>query len=142
MHMPRPYEARKSFNPKETLYARRAFTSSGHRYEIGDIFTWRDKAINERRVRQMFDNGLIVDEPIVLSDPESVDKTPEYKIYSRDIAADKAKGWNREVSRNEIEDLSYRELQEKLKELSLNASGIREDLIRRILDHYDSSAKE
>jgi len=52
--MARPIKER-VFDPSKPLFAVRSFTANGHTFEKGKPFAWRRLAIDQRRVRQMFD---------------------------------------------------------------------------------------
>lgn len=56
--MPRPFEDRK-FNPGDPVVVRRAFTGSGRHYAPGDAFPWQKLAVQQSRVRRLFDAGYL-----------------------------------------------------------------------------------
>ena len=63
------------FNPGEPVYARRAITANGHKFNPGDVFDWRKMAVNQRRVRQLFDDGKLMHarvEPVTVVEPVAV----------------------------------------------------------------------
>lgn len=63
------------FNPGEPVYARRAITANGHKFNPGDVFDWRKMAVNQRRVRQLFDDGKLTHarvEPVAVAVAEPV----------------------------------------------------------------------
>ena len=54
------------FNPKEPILARRAFSAAGRTFQPGDVFNWSRLSVSPRRVRQMYDAGMLMhsDEPV------------------------------------------------------------------------------
>jgi hypothetical protein len=50
----------RSFNPSVPVYVRRFFVASGRHWEVGTLFDWRRLAVNQRRVRQLFDVGKLM----------------------------------------------------------------------------------
>lgn len=64
--MPRPFEDRK-FNPADPVVVRRAFTGSGRHYAPGDAFPWKKLAVQQSRVRRLFEAGYLRHESSSLS---------------------------------------------------------------------------
>lgn len=66
-----------SFNPRSPVYVTRVFKSSGRQYNVGDRFDWDQRAISQRRVRQLFDKRMLTHEASVPSNEnESGGVTP------------------------------------------------------------------
>ncbi len=50
----------RTFDPKQPLLVRRAFSAAGRTFQPGDDFDWRRLSVAHRRVSQMFDAGYLV----------------------------------------------------------------------------------
>lgn len=50
----------RSFNPAVPVYVRRFFVAAGRHWEVGALFDWRRLAVDQRRVRQLFDVGKLM----------------------------------------------------------------------------------
>lgn len=48
------------FDPARTVYVRRPFVAAGRHLAVGAEFKWRQWALDQRRVRQLFDNGKLM----------------------------------------------------------------------------------
>ena len=47
------------FNPSAETIARRKFKANGREFAPGEVLPWRQLALSQRRVRQMYDNGMV-----------------------------------------------------------------------------------
>lgn len=50
----------RKFNPAAPVLVRRFFVAAGRHWNPGDVFNWRQLAIAQRRVAQMFDAGKLM----------------------------------------------------------------------------------
>lgn len=72
----------RAFDPRRPLVARRHLVAAGRHFKIGDPFDWRRMAVDQRRVRQLFDAGKLMhtDEaapaPEPAPEPAKVETTP------------------------------------------------------------------
>jgi hypothetical protein len=48
------------FDPRRPLIARRFFVAAGRHYNPGDAFDWRRMAVDQRRVKLLFDAGKLM----------------------------------------------------------------------------------
>lgn len=64
------------FDPSQPLVAAKPFTAAGRRFEVGAAFDWRKMAVDQRRVRNMFEIRL-VDHPA--GEEVAVEETPAAK---------------------------------------------------------------
>lgn len=49
----------RKFDPIRPVYAAKKFPANGKQYEIGEELAWRALEIPKRRIRQMYDAGLL-----------------------------------------------------------------------------------
>lgn len=52
----------RTFDPAKPLFARKAFTAAGRKFTPGAAFDWHHMAVAQRRVRQMFEAGMLMHE--------------------------------------------------------------------------------
>lgn len=50
---------RGSFDPSSPVVSRRQFTAGGRSYPKGTPFPWKRLSVSQRRVKQMYDSGLL-----------------------------------------------------------------------------------
>jgi hypothetical protein len=50
----------RAFDPRQPLVTRRFFVAAGRHYNPGDAFDWRRMAVDQRRVKLLFDAGKIM----------------------------------------------------------------------------------
>lgn len=48
------------FNPAVPVLVRRFFVAAGRHWSPGDLFTWQRLAVDQRRVKQLFDAGKLM----------------------------------------------------------------------------------
>lgn len=60
--MARPV-SREPFNAEKAVFAKRAFTANGRRFAPGDVFPWRQMAVAQRKVGQLYDSGRLTHAP-------------------------------------------------------------------------------
>lgn len=65
----------RKFDPDQPVFVRRFFVAAGRHLEPGTPFKWRSWAIDQRRVRQLFEAGKLMhaDEMVTLSVPAEAD---------------------------------------------------------------------
>jgi len=102
----------RTFDPTKTVTARRFFVAAGRHFNPGDVFDWRRMAINQRRVRQLFDNGKLMhtdSEPVVQAamPPPTSAPTVEQEVEDMTILAVAAAP---EEPQDELDDLNMRDL--------------------------------
>ena len=54
----------RTFDAEKPLFARKSFTASGRKFVPGSSFDWRHMAVAQRRVRQMFEAGMLMHEVV------------------------------------------------------------------------------
>ena len=52
----------RTFSAAKPVFARKNFIANGRRFAPGDLLPWRKMAVAERRIRQMFEGGLLTHE--------------------------------------------------------------------------------
>lgn len=50
----------RTFDPKQPLLVRRAFSAAGRTFQQGDEFDWKRLSVAQRRVTQMFEAGYLM----------------------------------------------------------------------------------
>ena len=50
----------RTFNPNEPVVVRRHFVAAGRHFRIGDDFDWKRLAVDQRRVKQLYDVGRLM----------------------------------------------------------------------------------
>lgn len=80
----------RNFDPKLAVVARRSFNASGRHYGPGDTFDWRHLAVDQRRVRQMFDSGFLrhFEEEVDVPSPAPVAPKPVIEPVFEPVVAD------------------------------------------------------
>jgi hypothetical protein len=78
------------FNPKKPLFVRRAFVANGRRYEPGQEFAWGQMALSLRKVRNMFEAGLL--RHAAVAQPMAVVVEPAEPVVSEPVAVDDLDG--------------------------------------------------
>jgi hypothetical protein len=102
----------RTFSAAKPVFARKNFIANGRRFAPGDLLPWRKMAVAERRIRQMFEGGLlthemtssvdfeeafalkpepkaevIVEEPEANDDLDQIDSMKELRKIADDIGA-------------------------------------------------------
>jgi hypothetical protein len=54
-----PLQPERKFDPSRPLFVRRFFVAAGRHLNVEAEFLWRQWAVNERRVRQLFESGKL-----------------------------------------------------------------------------------
>ena len=71
----------RTFSAAKPVFARKNFIANGRRFAPGDLLPWRKMAVAERRIRQMFEGGLLTHEMTSSVDfEEAFALTPEPKV--------------------------------------------------------------
>ena len=75
------------FNPKEPILARRAFSAAGRTFQPGDVFNWSRLSVSPRRVRQMYDAGMLMhsDEPVAEETAAETETVVEETVVETEI---------------------------------------------------------
>lgn len=63
-----PLQPERIFDPARPVFVRRFLVAAGRHLNPGDVFSWRQWALNERRVRQLFDAGKLTHTPAPRAD--------------------------------------------------------------------------
>jgi hypothetical protein len=74
-----PLQPERIFDPARPVFVRRFLVAAGRHLNPGDAFSWRQWALNERRVRQLFDAGKLTHDA-----PQRADLAG---LQARDMAA-------------------------------------------------------
>jgi len=119
---------RPPFNPAAETVVRKKLTANGRHYQPGDVFLWRHAAIDKRRVRLMFDSGL-------LAQPNAQPLQPRpAKVFA--VAPNETFEPPADLPPlHPIHGLSMPELREIAEEEGATGRRSKEDLIASILDN-------
>lgn len=112
----------RTFNPDEPVVARRHFVAAGRHFNIGDSFDWKRMAVNQRRVKQLYDAGKLMHRDLATAQrPAPDDKSKTVKETKPDSDASEAADTATEAAplastndepQDDLTDLSMKELRE------------------------------
>ena len=67
----------RTFNPNESVVVRRHFVAAGRHFKIGDDFDWKRLAVDQRRVKQLYDVGKLMHRTLATAQRPAPEPKPE-----------------------------------------------------------------
>ena len=67
----------RTFNPNEPVVVRRHFVAAGRHFKIGDDFDWKRLAVDQRRVKQLYDVGKLMHRALATAQRPAPEPKPE-----------------------------------------------------------------
>ena len=80
----------RSFDPGRPVIVRKSFTANGRKLGVGNVWNWKQTAVNQRRVKQLFDMGNLLHPKLndVLAIPLDAPITPPVVVEGSNTPAE------------------------------------------------------